>query len=88
MLNAFSAARYMFFINGLVNIANTSLIDVYVVRTTNLQVLDAQEVEWIMCQMIPNMILIEIYVFTIQVHTNAQKDEENDSCYKNVEGAW
>lgn len=49
MLNAFSAARYMFFINGLVNIANTSLIDVYVVRTTNLQVLDAQEVEWIMC---------------------------------------
>lgn len=62
----------MFFINGLVNIANTSLIDVYVVRTTNLQVLDAQKVEWIMCQMIPNMILIEIYV----------------SCYKNVEGAW
>lgn len=60
MLNAFSAARYTFFINGLVNIANTSLIDVYVVRTTNLQVLDAQEVEWIMCQMIPNMILIEI----------------------------
>lgn len=60
MLNAFSAARYTFFINGLVNIANTSLIDVYVVHTTNLQVLDAQEVEWIMCQVIPNMILIEI----------------------------
>lgn len=79
----------MFFINGLVNIANTSLIDVYVVRTTNLQVLDAQEVEWIMCHMIPNMILIEIFVFTIQVHTKStKKDEENDSCYKNVEGAW
>lgn len=63
----------MFFINGLVNIANTSLIDVYVVRTTNLQVLDAQEVEWIMCQMIPNMILIEIYAFTIQAHTKSTK---------------